>query len=56
MHKSQSVLRKAVFLDHDKHPKLITKRKVYNALYGAECWVLLKKQEKNLNTFHQLMH
>ena len=45
-----------VFLD--KHLKLTTKRKIYNAcvlsvlLYGAECWVLLRKQEKKLNTFH----
>ena len=42
----------------DKHLKLTTKRKIYNAcvlsvlLYGAECWVLLRKQEKKLNTFH----
>ena len=21
-------------------------------LYGAECWILVRKQEKNLNTFH----
>ena len=49
-------LRKAVFID--KHLKITTKRKIYNAcvmsvlLYGAECWVLLNKQEKKLNTFH----
>ena len=49
-------LRKAVFID--KHLKITTKRKIYNAcvmsvlLYGAECWVLLKKQEKKLNIFH----
>ena len=49
-------LRKAVFLDKNLSQK--TKRKVYDAcvlsvlLYGAECWVLLRKQEKKLNTFH----
>ena len=42
-------LRKAVFLD--KNLSRRTKRKIYDAcvlsvlLYGAECWVLLKKQE-----------
>ena len=49
-------LRKAVFLDKNLSQK--TKRKIYDAcvlsvlLYGAECWVLLKKQVKKLNTFH----
>ena len=49
-------LMKAVF--YYKHLKLATRRKIYNAcvlsvlLYGAECWVLLRKQEKKLNTFH----
>ena len=49
-------LRKAVFLDKSLSQK--TKRKIYDAcvlsvlLYGAECWVLLRKQEKKLNTFH----
>ena len=49
-------LRKAAFLDQDL--KLRTKRKVYQAcvisvlLYGAECWVPLRKYNKKLNTFH----
>ena len=49
-------LRKAVFLDKDL--TLRTKRKVYQAcvtsvlLYGAECWVPLRKHNKKLNTFH----
>lgn len=54
--KAFGALRKAVFLD--KNLKLTTKRKLYNAcvlsvlLYGAECWVPLRKHEKRLNTFH----
>ena len=49
-------LRKAVFID--KHLKISTKRIIYKVcvmsvlFYGAECWVLLRKQEKKLNTFH----
>ena len=49
-------LRKAVFID--KHLKISTKRIIYNAcvmsvlFYGADCWVLLRKQEKKLDTFH----
>ena len=49
-------LRKAVFID--KHLKISTKRIIYNVcvmsvlFYGGECWVLLRKQEKKLNTFH----
>ena len=47
-------LRKAIFLD--KNLSLETKRKIYNTLsvflYGAECWVLLKKKEKKQDTFH----
>ena len=49
-------LRKAVFLDWNLF--LRTKRKVYQAcvlsvlLYGAECWILLRRQVKQLNTFH----
>ena len=49
-------LRKAVFLDKDL--TLRTKRKVYQArvmsvlLYGAECWVPLRKHNKKINTFH----
>ena len=49
-------LRKAVFLD--KVLTLHTKRKVYQVcvisvlLYGAECWVPLRKHNKKLNTFH----
>ena len=49
-------LRKAVFID--KHLKISTKRIIYNAcvlsvlFYGAECWVLLRKHDKKLKTFH----
>ena len=49
-------LRKAVFLD--KNLSLGTKRKLYNAcvlsvlLYGAECWIPLRKHVRKLNTFH----
>ena len=49
-------LRKSVFLD--KNLSLTTKWKIYNAcvlsvlLYGAECWIPLRKHEKKLNTFH----
>ncbi len=48
--------RKAVFLD--KNRSLTTKRKQYNAcvlsvlLYGAECWIPLRKHARKLNTFH----
>ena len=54
--KGFGALRRAVFLE--KNFRLTTKRKIYNAcvlsvlVYGAECWVLLRKQEKKLNTFH----
>lgn len=54
--RAYGTLGKAVFLD--KHLRLTTKGKIYNAcvlsvlLYGTECWVLLRKQEKKLNTFH----
>jgi hypothetical protein len=50
-------LRKAVFLD--KNLTLHTKRRIYQAcvlsvlLYGAECWILLRKQKKKLNSFHR---
>ena len=49
-------LRKAVFLDKDL--TLTTKRKVYQAcvlsilLYGAECWTLLRRHTRKLNSFH----
>ena len=49
-------LRKAVFVD--KYLKISTKRIIYNAcvlsvlFYGAECWVLLRKHDKKLKTFH----
>ena len=49
-------LRKSVFLD--KNLSLTTKQKIYSAyvlsvlLYGAECWIPLRKHEKKLNTFH----
>ena len=49
-------LRKAVF--SDRNLRLSTKRWVYDAcvlsvlLYGAECWVPLRKHVKRLNTFH----
>ena len=42
----------------DRNLRLSTKRRVYNAcvlpvlLYGAECWVPLRKHMKKLNTFH----
>ena len=54
--KAFGALRKAVFLDKDL--KLSTKKRVYNAcvlsvlLYGAECWILLKRHKKRLNTSH----
>ncbi len=54
--KAYGALRKAVFLD--RNLSLQTKRKVYQAcvlsvlLYGAECWILLRRQVKKLNTFH----
>ena len=54
--KAFGALRKAVFLDKDL--KLSTKKRVYNAcvlsvlLYGAECWIPLKRHEKRLNTFY----
>ena len=54
--KAFGALRKAVFLN--KNLSLETKRKLYNAcvlsvlLYGAECWIPLRKHVKKLNTFH----
>ena len=54
--KAFGVLRKAVFLE--KHLKLITKKSMYNAcvlsvlLYRAECWIPLRRHEKQLNSFH----
>ena len=49
-------MRKAVFMD--RNLSLTTKRKLYNAcvlsvlLYGAECWIPLRKHTRKLNTFH----
>ena len=49
-------LRKSVFLDNNIHKT--TKAKIYQAcvlsilLYGAECWVPLKKHIRKLNSFH----
>ena len=49
-------LRKAVFMDKDLTLK--TKRKIYQAcvlpvlLYGAECWIPLRRHTKKINTFH----
>ena len=49
-------LKEGVFLD--RNLSLQTKRKVYQAcvlsvlLYGAECWIPLRRQVKQLNTFH----
>ena len=49
-------LRKAVFLD--KNLKLETKRKVYEAcvlsvlLYGSECWIMLRKHKRKIDSFH----
>ena len=54
--KAFGVLRKAVFLD--KNLRMATKRRIYNAcvlsvlLYGAECWIHLRRHEKKVNTFH----
>ena len=54
--KAFGALRKAVFLD--KNLRMATKRKIYNAcvlsvlLYGAECWIPLRRHEKKVNTFH----
>ena len=54
--KAFGALRKAVFLD--KNQRMATKRKIYNAcilsvlLYGAECWIPLRRHEKKVNTFH----
>ena len=54
--KAFGALRKAVFLD--RNLSLRTKRKVYQAcvlsdlLYGAECWIPLRRQVKQLKTFH----
>ena len=54
--KAFGALRKAVFLD--KNLSMATKRRIYNAcvlsvlLYGAECWILLRRHEKKVNTFH----
>ena len=49
-------LRKAVFLVRDL--SLFTKRMIYQAcvmsvlLYGAECWIPLRRHIKKRNTFH----
>ena len=49
-------LKKSFFLD--KNLILTTKWKIYSAcvlsvlLYGAECWIPLRKHEKKLNIFH----
>ena len=49
-------LKRAVFKDSNLPVK--TKRSVYNAcvmsvlLYGSECWVLLRRDLKRLNSFH----
>lgn len=50
--KAYRALKKAVFLD--KHLRLTTKRNIvlFVLLYGMECWVSLRKQEKKLDTFH----
>ena len=54
--KAFGALRKAVFLD--KNLRMATKRKIYNAcvlsvlLYGAECWIPLRRHEKKVSTFH----
>ena len=54
--KAFGALRKPVFLDRSL--SLATKRKLYNAcvlsvlLYGAECWIPLRKNTKKLNSFH----
>ena len=54
--KAFGALRKAVFLD--KNLRMATKRRIYNAcvlsvlLYGAECWIPLRRHEKKVNTFH----
>ena len=54
--KAFGALRKAVFLD--KNLSMATKRRTYNAcvlsvlLYGAECWIPLRRHEKKVNTFH----
>jgi len=49
-------LKKTVF--RDKNLTLNTKRKIYQAcmlsvlLYGAECWIPLKRHIRKLNNFH----
>ena len=53
--KTFGAVRKAVFLD--KNLSMATKRRIYNAcvlvaLYGAECWIPLRGQEKKVNMFH----
>ena len=54
--KAFGALRRAVFLD--KNLTLRTKQKIYQAcvlsvlLYGAECWILLRKHKRKLNSFH----
>ena len=54
--KAFGALRRAVFLD--KNLTLRTKQKIYQAcvmsvlLYGAECWILLRKHKRKLNNFH----
>ena len=51
--KAFGALKKAVFLD--KNLSLTTKRRLYNAyvlsvlLYGAECWISLRKHAWKLN-------
>ena len=54
--KAFGALRKAMFLH--RNLSLSTKRRIYTAcvlsvlLYGAECWTLLAKHYRKLNTFH----
>ena len=54
--KAFGALRSAVF--KDRHVNTTTKRMVYQAcvlsvlLYGSECWTLLHKHHKKLNTFY----
>ena len=54
--KAFGALRRAVFLD--KNLTLRTKQKIYQAcvlsvlLYGAECWILLRKHKRKLNSAH----
>ncbi len=54
--RASGALRKAVLLD--RNLSLQMKRKVYQTcilsvlLYGAQCWIPLRRQAKKLNTFH----